>query len=119
MIEIIMTPAGPGKYRVMVGSMTITRPTRQPLFDGARALLALGYDPAGAVTARHAGSDTIAMRSTIGEAAHWTIEEADRGGLRKRLWIPRSSWGGSPEMADDTAAGRPAPVAALAVGEAA
>ena len=64
-----MVPAGPGKYRALLGSIAITRPTRQPRLDGARALLALGYAPETAITARHAGSDTIAMRSTVGEAA--------------------------------------------------
>jgi hypothetical protein len=44
-VEVVMVPAGPGKYRAMVGSMAITRPTRQPMLDGARALLALGYAP--------------------------------------------------------------------------
>jgi hypothetical protein len=114
-IELVMVPSGPGKYRAMLGSLAITKQTRQPLFDGARALLALGYDPAGMITARHAGRDIIAMRATIGEAACWTIEESDKGGLRKRLWMPRSPWGGSPETADAPEVGQPDPVAVLAV----
>jgi hypothetical protein len=70
-----------------------------PLYDGARELLALGYSPRTVVRVRHAG--TIAMRGVIGELAKWTIEESDRGGLRKRLWKGHSPWDGSPPAADD------------------
>jgi hypothetical protein len=68
--------------------MAITKPTRQPFFDGARALLALGYPPETAIQSRHQGSEVVAMRSTVGEAAKWTIKERDRGGLRKERWQP-------------------------------
>lgn len=48
--------------------------------------------PAGTpIASRHAGSTTIAMRSTVGEAARWTIEESDGGGLRRRIWRPHSN----------------------------
>ena len=59
--------------------MAITRPTRQPLLDGARALLKLGYDPAAVVTARHAGSEIVAMRRPR-RAGQWTIKERDGAG---------------------------------------
>ena len=65
---MVMAPAGPGKCRAMVGSMSITRPTRQPQLDGARALLALGYPPETIITARHAGSDIVAMQRGPGRA---------------------------------------------------
>ena len=113
-----MVPAGPGRYKAMVGSMTITRPTRSPLFDAARALLPIGLCARDRrFAARHAGSSVVAMRSTIGEAARWTIEESDSRGLQRRLWRPRPFEGGSPETADVVEAGQPDPVAAPAVGE--
>ena len=74
MIEIVMASGGPGKFKAMLGSMAITKPTRQPLLDAARALAALGYSAETTIIARHAGSDTVAMRSTVGESARWTIE---------------------------------------------
>jgi hypothetical protein len=51
----------------------------------------LGVDGAHQHAARHAGSDVVAMRSTVGEAARWRIEERDcigRGLLNKRRWEP-------------------------------
>ena len=89
MIEIIVARAGLGKYRVMVGSMAITRPTRQSLLDGARALLGLGYPGQSAVVARHAGFDTVAMRGIImGKLAEWTVKERDRSGIKRERWQP-------------------------------
>jgi hypothetical protein len=28
----------------------------------------------------------LVFKATLGENARWTIEESDKGGLRKRLW---------------------------------
>jgi hypothetical protein len=108
MIGLILEPAGPGRYRPLLDGAAITKPTRQPLLDAARVLLAPGYPADTPITARHVGSDVIAMRSTVGEAARWTIEEPDRGGLRKRPWMPRSSWGGSAGTAAEAEADYPA-----------
>jgi hypothetical protein len=113
MIGLILEPAGPGKFRPLLDGVAITRPTRQPLLDGARALVALGYPAEAVVTARHAGSAVVAMRSTVGGAARWAVEERDQGGLRKCLWKPFqnavSSDGGSPETTAEAEANHPAP----------
>ena len=65
------------------------------------------------ITARHAGSDIVGMRSPVGEAVRWTVEERDRGGLRKVLWKPyekaNSSDGGASPAAEDVEAGQLAP----------
>lgn len=123
MIDLVMAPAGAGKFRAVVGSMAITKPARQPLFDGARALLALGHDPAEVVAARHAGSDTIAMHGTLGDLARWTIEERDQGGMRRALWKPRemadSSFAQAPETAEGDDGGHPAHAAPPALERAA
>ncbi len=78
----------PGIYDAMLGQRRIVR-SRQPLLDAARVLLGEGADPATVIEACHLGSGTVALRSTIGDAARWTLEESDRGGLRRRLWRPR------------------------------
>jgi hypothetical protein len=103
MIALILEPAGPGKFRPLMDGVAISRPTRQPLLDGARALLAQGYPAETIVTTRHAGSATIAMRSTVGEAARWTIKERDRGGLSKERWQPYDA-DSPPPVAPKTAA---------------
>jgi hypothetical protein len=87
-IELVLVPAGIGRYVATLDGKSIVRPTRQPFLDAARVLLALGHDPATLIEASHRGSAIVAMRSTIGEAAKWTVEESDRGGLRKKLWQP-------------------------------
>ena len=61
--------------------------SRQPLLDGARALLARGFDPDALLTMRHAGRDYDSFRpQAIGELAKWTITERDRKGLRRERW---------------------------------
>ena len=102
-LELALVPVGQGKFRALLGDLSITRPTRQPLFDGARSMLALGYPATTVVRVRHKG--TIAMSGEVGELARWSVEERDRGGLRKVLWKPRenavSSDGGAPPAADE------------------
>ncbi len=63
--------------------------TRRPLTDGARALLARGYNPnlPLAVRAENRNYDSF-KPITIGEAAKWTVSEEDKGGLRLRPWKP-------------------------------
>jgi hypothetical protein len=83
-------PGRPGAHDAMHGGRRLCR-SRQPFLDGARALLAAGVAPETVLEARHRGSAIVALRSTVGEAARWTIEESDRDGLRRRLWRPRPS----------------------------
>jgi hypothetical protein len=54
--------------------------SREPLLAASRILLAEGMDPATPIIKRHAGSDFDAMRSTIGEAAKWTVRENETEG---------------------------------------
>ncbi len=86
-----------GRYAATMPDGRVVARSRQPLFDGARALVALGDPPETMIVARHQGSASIAMRSTVAEAAKWTIEERDGAGLRKALWIARPSIGGASE----------------------
>jgi hypothetical protein len=70
----------------VAGREVVTRST-QPLLDGARALLAEGIDPRTRIAMCHAGSDTDAVRSTVGIAAGLTIEEGERPPIF-RPWKP-------------------------------
>jgi hypothetical protein len=67
------------------GELVVT--SRQPLLDGARALLDQGHPPQTRLTIRHHGRDhdSFAPRS-IGELAKWTIKERDKGGLSRERW---------------------------------
>jgi hypothetical protein len=60
--------------------------------EGARILLAEGVDPETSIVTGHVGDDFDAMRSTIGEAAKWTVEENEKIGPRFIRWkaFPRS-----------------------------
>ena len=61
------------------------------------------------------------MSGEVGELAKWTIEERDRGGLRKVLWKPHgmalSSDGGAPPAADDASGAEPALTGAALCGD--
>jgi hypothetical protein len=66
--------------------------SRQPLLDGARALLARGFDPHAMLTMRLASSAADSFRpKPIREWAKWTIAERDRGGLQRERWKPLRS----------------------------
>jgi hypothetical protein len=88
LLELTPVRNRPGRYSAHVDGRCVVRGSRQPFFDAARALRAGGVPDTTVIEARHAGSATIAMRSTVGEAAKWAIEETDRGGLRRRPWKP-------------------------------
>jgi hypothetical protein len=60
--------------------------SRQPLYDGARALLDLGYHPDTPLTIRHADKDPSFEPRSITELAQWTITERDRAGLSRERW---------------------------------
>jgi hypothetical protein len=65
--------------------------SRQPLVDGARELLARGFDPPTPLTMRHEGKAYDSFQPLpIGKWAGWTYEERDRDGLRCVRWIPRA-----------------------------
>jgi hypothetical protein len=89
-IELILVPVKrrPGHYDAMLGPRRLCR-SHQPFLDAARVLLAEGVAPEAVLDARHQGSAIVAMCSTVGEAAKWTIVERDGQGLRREPWHPR------------------------------
>jgi hypothetical protein len=80
-----------GKFTACLESTgeTIVQGTRQPLVDGARELLARGFDSATPLTMRHAGSahDSFAPRP-IAEWAKWTYTESEKHALKRQRWMP-------------------------------
>jgi len=83
-IELILIPSARRRASDRVASEArmgdrLICTSDQPLFDGARVLLAEGFAPETALTTRWAGSPHVAMQSTIGEAAKWTVWETDDG----------------------------------------
>jgi len=62
--------------------------SRQPFLDGARALLARGYDPATPYNMRHANSSTLSfVTTTVGRAAGLGVVDAAMG-TRFRKFVP-------------------------------
>ena len=90
-VHLTLHPAGSmGRYTVTIDTQDrpIIPATRQPFFNAARELLHSGISHGTELTASHVGSNIIAMRSTVGEAAKWTIEETSKHGMRKVPWRP-------------------------------
>jgi hypothetical protein len=89
-VERAFKPDGspkPGMYVGRIGSEVIVE-SRQPFPDGARALLARGYDPDTPYIMKHAKTGTVSFATTtIGHAAGLTTVE-DKRGLRFRKFVP-------------------------------
>jgi hypothetical protein len=58
------------------------------MLDGARALLAVGADPAAKLVMRHEGQDYDALRSTVGAAAKLRVKDSTTGAPIFASWRP-------------------------------
>jgi hypothetical protein len=90
-LRLIVAPEGPGRFIARLestGELIVTS-TRQPLVDGARALLTQSYDPGALLTMRHEGRgyDSFAPLP-IGHWAKWTYKEGEKDALRRTPWMP-------------------------------
>jgi hypothetical protein len=86
----------------------------QPVVDGARELLARGFDPADMLTARHAGSDVDSFRSMpISQWARWTYKEPTSGRLQRTNWTPHPRVKGVENVSGDAKERDRADLAAL------
>ena len=76
-IVLVIKPSGKaGRFSACVGDELIVT-SRLPFLDGARALLARGYDPATPYNMRHANSETLSfVTTTIGLAAGLSVNDA-------------------------------------------
>jgi len=87
LIVIEETSQRRGKFSAhLLDGRKLLSSSRQPLLDAARDL-AQGILPETPLAMQHKGSATIAMTSTVGEAAKLTVEE-EPGGPRFRKWRP-------------------------------
>jgi hypothetical protein len=85
---IVARPAGQGRCDALLDGRVLVARTRQPLLDGARALVAEGVDPGARLVMRHEGSATDALIArSVGEAAALTVEDGERG-IHFRRWKP-------------------------------
>lgn len=66
---------------------TLVVESHQPIYDGARRLLKLGYDPDTLMSARHETSKFDSIDPTpIRLLAKWTVVERDKGCLHLTPW---------------------------------
>jgi hypothetical protein len=80
----------PGRFsgRLESTGEGIVTSSKQPLVDGARELLAAGFDPATPFTMRHERNAHDSFQPLpIGRWAGWTYEEGERTTLRQALWM--------------------------------
>ncbi len=78
-ILITTVALGGSRFEARCEGQLIVAYTREPLLDGARALIAAGYHPDTIVTMRHAGSEIDALTARIGTAARFYVEESGHG----------------------------------------
>jgi hypothetical protein len=88
----------PGYYTARCDGRLLCR-SRQPLLDGARALLESGYSADSIVVMRSVGSTVDRLRSTIVAAARLTVKEPDRGAPHFAKWKPFPSSPVAPPIA--------------------
>src|SRR5262249_3095268 len=99
-----------GKFDALIGDRLLVQATRQPLLDGACALLDLGADPDAGVVLQPAGSDTVSLRAKVGVAAKLTVAERAYGNAPQfERWTPGPLSGGEAPVAqiDEGVAGEP------------
>ncbi len=88
-ILITAVALGGSRFEAWCDDQLIVACTREPLLDGARALLGAGYHPDTIAVMRHAGSEIDALTARIGTAARLYVEESGHGPvLRTRRKAP-------------------------------
>jgi hypothetical protein len=90
-MRLVVAPEAAGRFTARLestGALLVTS-TRQPLVDGARVLLAQGFDPATPLTMRMEGKSYDSFQPMpIAEWAKWTYKEREKGGLAVERWMP-------------------------------
>lgn len=77
-MNITISPTGRGRFAARLGDRLLCT-SETPFFAAARILQREGVPGHEALTMTHAGSETICLRSTVGEAAGLAVHETDRG----------------------------------------
>jgi hypothetical protein len=109
-IGIVVTPdKKPGRFRACLEQdRALLCVSRQPFLDSARKLLARGHSPQTILVMRHAGSDDVALRGSIGSAAKLTVDE--HNGTVFAKWKPFRRSAGSARIANSAGELSEAPV---------
>jgi hypothetical protein len=95
-IRLVVAPGSAGKFAARLESTgeVIVAGTRQPLVDGARELLARGFDPGTPLTMRMEGKTYDSFQPLpVGQWAKWTYTEGENTPLRCARWMPRPAVG--------------------------
>ena len=113
-IRLVVTPepdpekAGRFAARLECTGESLVVSTRQPLVDGARELLARGFDPATPLTMRMEGNAYDSFQPLpIGQWAGWTYTESEKHALKRQRWMPlpddreRQKSGSEPSVAPE------------------
>jgi hypothetical protein len=76
-LDVRPTDGRPGFYdaSISVGDGRPMRPSRYPLLDACRALIAAGADPRSEIELWHAGATHYSLRAVIGDAARLMVRE--------------------------------------------
>ena len=101
-----LDPKRPGAFAARLESTSeeIVCSSRQPLVDGARELLARGFDPATPLTMRMEGKAYDSFQPLpIGRWARWSYTEGEKTPLRSVPWRP------NPAVAERQKSGSEAP----------
>jgi hypothetical protein len=99
---VIPLESKPGRFsgRLESTGEVIVTSSKQPLVDGARELMAAGFDPATPLTMRHERSTNDCFEPLpIGKWAGWTYEEGERTSLRQAPWMPFPAGAGTQKSA--------------------
>jgi hypothetical protein len=108
-IRLMVMPCKPelhrkwaGVFEVKLGETIICR-SRQPFVDGARALLAMGYDPEMVLVMRHATTGTDALKAKLRVAAKLAVDTSGPHLRRWKAMPPREGYGYSDENGSEAA----------------
>lgn len=85
-MNITVSPAGRGRFHARLGDRHLAT-TKTPFFDAARILKDEGVPLDQPLAMIHEGSNTVALRSTVGAAAKLTVQDNDQG-VRLRRYNP-------------------------------
>ena len=96
---------GDSRFEAWCGGQLIVARTREPLLEGARALLAAGYHPDTIAVMRHAGSDVDVLTARIGTAARFYVEESGHGPVLRSVRKPPPGAVDRPPIAQTRPAG--------------
>jgi len=89
-LVLVVRQVAPGIFEGRLdGDIVYT--SRAPFLDGARVLIARGFDPQAVVVMRHAGADHDALQATLEVAASLAVSEDRLGKPVFRRWTPPQS----------------------------